>query len=223
MKGKITGFLIAVVLIAAIVAMPVLAAGITPFTDIEMWAKEYIETAYKYGFVNGVTETSFEPDAPMTRAMAITVLYRHAVKIFGVSPPVLEERELPFTDVNPEAYYYDAVVWAYGNELTNGTSETTFSPDEPLKRQDWVKLLYSETLYYLALDDSGIAVDFPHPDIPETFIDRGEVSYYAINAVRWAIGQQIMSGKSEFILDPQGAITRAEAIKMKFCNYGPQD
>ena len=223
MKRRIIRFLIAGVLIVAIAAVPVLAAGITPFTDIEMWAKEYIETAYKYGYVTGVTETRFEPDAPMTRAMAITVLYKHAQKILGDSPPIKDESEMPFTDVKPGSYYYDAVVWAYGSYITDGTSKTTFSPDEPLRRQDCAKFLYSEKNYYSGLDDSGLSVDFPHPEIPETFIDRDDVSYYAINSVRYALGQNIMSGKSEFILDPQGAMTRAEAIKMIFYNFKPQD
>ena len=92
------------------------------FTDISgHWAKDFICFATEQGLFQGVTDTTFVPDGAMSRAMAVTVLYRLAGE-----PEVTGETA--FTDVNEEAYYYRALLWASQNEIAKGMTGTAFAP-----------------------------------------------------------------------------------------------
>lgn len=99
------------------------------YYDAVLWA-------VKQGITNGTDETHFAPDLSCTRAQAVTFLWRAA----GCPEPV--SREMPFTDVQEDSYYYDAVLWAVENGITNGTSATTFGPDAKCTRAQIVTFLY---------------------------------------------------------------------------------
>ena len=112
-------------------------AAEAPFTDVaaDAYYAQAVAWAYASGITKGTSETEFSPDATVTRAQVVTLLYRYeqASATGGANQ---------FTDVAEGAYYYDAVLWANANNITNGTSATTFSPDSDCTRAQIVTFLY---------------------------------------------------------------------------------
>lgn len=114
------------------------AVGDNPFVDVPsgQWYSEAVLWAAERGLTNGVSETSFAPDQPCTRAQIVTFLYRIA------GEPVLPGSS-GFKDVsNPDAYYYRPVIWAVANDITYGTDDTHFSPDDYCTRAQAVTFIY---------------------------------------------------------------------------------
>ena len=109
-------------------------AGYTDVTEAN-WFYEAVTYVTEKGLVDGETETTFAPNASMTRADLVTALYRLAG-----SPEVTAEN--PFTDVAADAEYYNAVMWAYTNGVVGGITDTTYEPDSPLQRQQVATMLY---------------------------------------------------------------------------------
>ena len=108
------------------------------FTDVEEGAYYYdaMLWAVKNGITKGTTETTFSPFETVTRAQVVTFLYR------AENTPDVSDVEVSFTDVNEGAFYYDAMLWAVKNGITNGTTETTFSPNDGCSRGQIVTFLY---------------------------------------------------------------------------------
>jgi hypothetical protein len=109
-----------------------------PFTDVTMYGShEYymVAWAYENGITNGVSATSFNSSATLNRAMAVTMLWRAAGKPTSTAGT-------QFTDVSQGAYYYDAVAWAEENGITQGKTATTFAPDDPVTREEFISMLY---------------------------------------------------------------------------------
>ena len=92
--------------------------------------------AVEKGITNGTSATTFSPDEDCTRAQAVTFLWRAAGK------PAPTESKNPFTDVKESEYYYNAVLWAVEKGITNGTSKTTFAPDDTCTRAQTVTFLF---------------------------------------------------------------------------------
>ena len=116
---------------------PTAAAGENPFTDVEegTYYYEAVLWAVEKGITKGTSADEFSPDAIVTRAQAVTFLWRAAGE-----PTVTEES--PFTDVDEDAYYAEAVLWAAENGVTEGTTEETFSPENGCTRSQSVTFLY---------------------------------------------------------------------------------
>ena len=110
-----------------------------PFTDIQegKWYTKAVLWAVQNGITTGVTETSFKPDEPCTRGQIATFLYRYAG-----NPLLPTGTKHPFSDIPTGRFYWAPVVWAYGNGITTGTSNTTFSPDQTCTRGQIVTFLY---------------------------------------------------------------------------------
>ena len=109
---------------------------INPFTDVAEGDYFYkaVLWAYENGITKGTSDTEFSPNDTVTRGQTVTFLYRmKGEKTNG---------ENPFADVKAEDYYYDSVLWAYENEITSGTSDTTFSPNDNCLRGQIVTFLY---------------------------------------------------------------------------------
>lgn len=169
-----------------------------PFKDTTMhWGKYAILWAAKNGYVNGTERESFSPDDSMTRAMFATVLYRYEGKPSSGNA-------MGFNDIPSGAYYYEAVRWAAQSGIVNGTSTTTFNPDDSILRQDIAVMLYRYQKYKSRDTAAGSGLDFP---------DSNAVDEYAREAMAWAVGQGIISGKNGR-LDPKGLATRAEVVTM---------
>ena len=159
------------------------------------WYANAVNYVTLTGLMNG-TGDGFSPNLAINRGMMVTVLYRMAG-----SPEVTAEN--PFTDVPADTWYTDALIWASENDITAGTSDTTFSPTNSLTREQLATFFYR-------------FADFENPDPIEItgdltgFTDAGQVASYATDAMKWAIGEGLISGTTETTLSPKATATRAQ-------------
>ncbi len=172
--------------------------GISGFADVPsdkyyfdpvMWAVDKDITG---GCGNGL----FNPDGACTRAQAITFLWKAA------GSPAPAETENPFEDVAEDAYYRDAVLWAYENKVTSGTSAAKFSPDRVITRAQAVTFLYNSK-------------GSPEVEPADTFSDVPSGAYYE-KPVIWAVANKVTSGTSETTFSPDMDCTRAHIITFIF-------
>lgn len=168
------------------------------FSDVDAgkWYHEGVDFVLRHGLFGGVSADTFEPDAAMTEAMLVTVLYR------------LED--VPAPDGEPSAWYGYAAAWAADNHIIGGFCGAAFSPDEPLTREQTAVMLYRYAGYK--------GLDTAASDSLSAFADAGCVSGWARDAVRWAAAEGLMTGVGEDSLDPSGRTSRAQAavILMRF-------
>ncbi len=180
------------------------------FTDVTAGAWYYDAAVYASanGLMVGTSDTTFGPDVPMTRAMLVAVLYRLAG-----SPSV--SGKMPFTDVEADTWYTEAVLWAYQNGIVAGTSDTTFDPLSNITREQIVAIFSRYTAKF-APDKAKAATELTG------FEDGASVSDWAVNDMKWAVAQKIISGRADagkLYLQPQGNASRAEVatILMQYC------
>lgn len=155
------------------------------FYDAVLWAVEN-------GITTGTSRTRFSPYATCTRAQAVTFLWRAS------GSPTPKNSRMPFVDVSPNAYYYDAVLWALEKGITTGTSSTTFSPDAVIDRAQAVTFLYRANGAPSATEHTAFT------DVPQT-------AYYA-DAVKWAVDRGITTGTSATAFSPNASCTRAQIV-----------
>lgn len=165
-----------------------------PFADVSANSYYYnaVQWAVKNGTTGGTSATTFSPDAPCTRAQAVTFLWRAA------GSPAPSSTEMPFADVPADAYYYNAVLWAVENGITGGTSATTFSPDAPCSRGQIVAFLWRSK------QSPMVAAENP-------FMDVNAADYYH-NAVLWAAENGITGGTGANTFSPDAPCTRAQIV-----------
>jgi len=156
------------------------------YYDAVMWAAEE-------GITGGTSATTFSPNAVCTRAQVVTFLHR---MVASPEPAAIDN---PFTDVKANAYYYKPVMWAYGSEITGGTSATTFSPDSNCTRAQVVTFLWR-------CAGKPKAENAKNP-----FVDVKADSYY-YDAVLWAVEQGITGGTSATTFSPDNNCTRAQVV-----------
>ena len=182
---------------AAIDSIPTLAE-LMPFTDVkeDAWYYEAVLYAMQEGYFKGVTATTFAPESKLSRAMAVTVLYRMAGE-----PEVTGT--VTFTDVKEDAYYYQALVWAVENGITTGMDDTRFAPNANVTREQMVTFLYR----YAKTNGADVS---KQADLSQ-YRDVKQVSEYAEEAMAWAVGSGILQGMEQNLLAPRGTATRAQA------------
>ena len=168
--------------------------------DTTAWYHEALDFVLEYGYMNGVGEFKFEPNGLLTRAMMVTILYR----LDGEG----EYAAHPFTDVAKDTWYDEAVAWGYATGVVKGTSATTFSPDDYVTREQAATLLYRYA-EYCGEDVSAMGSLMG-------FEDAKQISSFARDAMRWAVGEGIVNGRSETVLEPLGTATRAEIAKILY-------
>ena len=157
------------------------------------WAGDAIAFVSSHELFQGTGEGSFSPNQPMNRAMLVTVLHRLESKPqAGVAAQ--------FADVAQGAYYTEAVAWASESGIVTGTG-AGFDPDAPISREQLATILYR----YMA--KQGVQAE--QGDL-SAFADGGAVSPWAQEAMGYAVGAGLMTGKEGGVLDPQGTATRAE-------------
>ncbi len=154
------------------------------FTPV-MWAAEN-------NITTGTSPTSFSPDASCTRAQTVTFLWRAA------GSPAPKTTDNPFSDVAKGSYYYDAVLWAIENGITNGVSDKLFAPDETVNRAQTVTFLYR-------------SAGKPEVSTVNPFVDVESGAYYA-NPVLWAANNGITTGTSAKTFDPDSHCTRGQIV-----------
>ena len=167
-----------------------------------------VQTQISLPFISAGANGPLHFEASLTRAMVVTILYR-----YDGSPAV--NGASPFADVAEGSWYADAVIWAEGNSIVNGTSETTFSPDSPITREQFAAIMFRYAAY------RGYSVS-ARADL-SAYTDAGSISAYAVEAMQWAVAEELISGVTATTLDPQGYTTRAQAaiILMRFAeNFG---
>ena len=174
------------------------AAAAARFTDVpvDAYYQSAVGWAVRHGVTSGVTETTFAPDAPCTRAQAVTFLWRAA------GSPEPQSSVNPFTDVKADAYYYNAVLWAIEQGITKGTSDTTFSPDATCTRAQIVTFLWRS--------QASPAAGAVNP-----FADVAGNAYYA-EAVKWAVLEGVTSGTTAATFSPNDHCTRAQIVTFLF-------
>ncbi len=179
-----------------------------PFTDVVAGTWYYGAAAYAYnnGLFAGMTPTTFAPNATMTRAMLVSVLWRLA----GAPAPKAPNT---FVDVPDGAWYTDAVTWAAENGVVSGIGGSRFDPSGFVTREQTAEILYNYA-HSKGYDVSARA------DLT-VFPDAGSVSGWAEKALSWANAAGLINGTvrdGQTILDPQGSASRAQ-VAMILMNY----
>lgn len=167
-----------------------------PFTDVSTsdWFYSDVMFVYENGLFSGTDSRSFSPNASMTRAMLVTVLYRLEGEPAGTGSS-------SFSDVCSGSYYEKAVAWAAANGIVTGTGSTSFSPDAKVTREQLAAILYRYAQYKKLDTDAGAKLD--------SFSDAGNVSGYASEALSWAVSEGLINGASGRLM-PKGDATRAQ-------------
>ena len=184
--------------------------GLHDVAGPDYWAHKGIDYCVRNRLMSGVGADTFSPDTACTRAQIVKILYNRSSNQADYS-----YYYLPFTDVAPGAWYYNAVAWAYYNDVTSGTSATTFTPNAAITRQQLVTFLYRYTVKY-APEFTGNAAPI------SAFPDAGSVANWAYAAMSWAVGNGLIKGNAHNgldYLDPNGSATRAQTatIIMRYC------
>lgn len=170
------------------------------FVDVppSAWFYDYVTKVVEAGLFNGVSDTAFEPEEPLSRAMLCTVLWR----IHGSPAPTTQA---PFADVAEGQWFTDAIDWAYETGVVNGVSDTAFEPEENITREDLTTMLYRYAAF-AQMDTSGRSeLSFP---------DSSALYDYAVEPMQWAVSRKIINGSDDGRLYPKGEATRAECAKM---------
>ena len=167
-----------------------------PFTDVSTsdWFYDDVAFVYENGLFSGTDSRSFSPNASMTRAMLVTVLYRLE------GEPTVTGRS-SFTDVRSGAYYEKAVIWAAANGIVTGTDSTSFSPDAKVTREQLAAILFRYAQYRKLDTDASAKLN--------SFTDADSVSAYASEALGWAVSEGLINGASGKLM-PKGDATRAQ-------------
>ena len=172
------------------------------FTDVNPstsnWTHKPIDYVLNHKYMQGLSETSFDPNGVISRAMVVQVLYA----MDGKPAP---GASAGFGDVAAGRWFTNAVNWAANNQIVSGYSKTSFRPEEPVSRQQLVTIVYRYA-QYKRYDStaSGIIADFE---------DAASLSDYAVIPMKWAIGHKIISGlrtEGHVQLAPKGTATRAQ-------------
>ena len=165
------------------------------------WAEDTINQVTDKGLMKGTADRTFSPDVTLSRAMFVTMLWR----LDGEPAAGADESAGgQFKDVEEGSWYEEAVTWGVSNHIVNGTTDTTFSPNDSLTREQMATFLYRYTKY------KGGSMSAPM--IPaDLFDDLDQISDYAGDSMPWAIAEGLINGVSGKKLAPKGTATRAQA------------
>ena len=212
MTGKLLSLLLAVLMLTALMPLSALAAEL-PFTDMpqDAWYYPVVREAYEKGITNGVTRTTFEPDATVTREQFLVMLFRAAdVRLDWIHQVVSDPSDMffsamGFADVAKGAWYTDAVYAAWVMEVTNGVDAAHFGVGQPITREQMATLAerFMEVRFHVALK----AAEHPAP----AFSDANQISSWAKDAAEAMRVSGVMQGDEQQRFCPQSNATRAEA------------
>ena len=201
MRKKMLSILLACAMLVALV-IPASAASVSQFTDVNpgAWYYQAVDYVVKNGLFVGTSDTTFSPNANMTRGMFVTVLGRLA------KADASKYTGSRFKDVDARQYYAPYVEWAATYGIVNGMTTTTFAPNSSITREQIAAILYrfagktgNDTTYTA--------------DAYNTFADKNSVSDYAAESVKWATSNKIINGDAGKI-KPKNTATRAEIAQM---------
>ena len=172
-----------------------------PFTDVSEkdWFYNDAMFVYKNGLMLGTSKTLFGPHGTVTRGMMATILWR-------MEGSLAPKGENSFTDVEAGRWYADAITWTAENGIFAGYSKDKFGPDDPITREQLT------AIFYRYADYKGYKLTVT--ENLDKFEDADKITDYAKMVMQWAVGNGLIKGKSENLLDPQGTATRAEISAM---------
>ena len=172
-------------------ARPAAPVGL-PFADVSGsdWFYNDVRYVYEKGIMDGTGADRFSPNAPLTRAMIVTILYRMAG-----SPSVSGSSD--FTDVAAGKWFAKAVAWAAANGIVS-----LFGPNDPVTREQLAAILYRYAVY------GGMTAVTLEENLG-SFADTAQLSAYAIQAMNWAVGQGLINGSGSNLV-PKAQATRAQ-------------
>lgn len=156
-----------------------------PYTDYVLWA----------GYMQGYSNTVFKPEDTLSRAMLAQILYNME------GQPAVSGKD-SFTDTGDNNWYTKAITWASQNGIVNGYGDGLFGPEDPVTREQMV------TMFYRYAKAKGY--DLTEGSLAG-FTDGGQVSEFAQNAMKWAVGKGLIIGTGNDMLEPRGQSNRAEA------------
>lgn len=191
---------------AMILTLSILFVSVLPqnafaanFSDVaeNSWYAESVDYVTEKGLMVGVSDSAFDPDGKLTRAMFITILHR-------LEGEPESETDPQFTDITNGDWFYAAVLWGYENGIISGTSEDSFSPYDPLTREQLAAILNRYAAF------KGENVENDDETEAESFSDWNETSAWAKASLAWAYNEGIITGISSTELDPKGVVTRAQ-------------
>ena len=223
-SGKLLSLVLAVLMFASVLPLSALAAFGLPFKDVprDAWYYPVVKEAYEKGITNGTSQTTFEPNATVTREMFLVMLFRAAdvrLDVFHTMFPKWEEeviRKSYFSDVRKDAWYAETVCLAKEMGVTNGVEGVRFEGDEPvaqarfgvgepITREQMATFAarFMDVRKHVALKDAKNPV--------KAFADADQVSDWAKDAVEAMRVSGVMQGDAQQRLHPQDHATRAEA------------
>lgn len=173
------------------------------FSDVNVtdWFFEDVMYVCNEGLMNGISDSKFGPSGKMTRGMLVTVLYR-----MDGSPKITQSQRNPFVDVSNE-YFADAVAWGKANGIVTGVTEKEFRPNANVTREQAITIFYR-----YCVDYCGNKVN--KTEKLSRFADAKKVSGYAVEPMKWAVAEGLISGSSEgkkVYLNPTGELIRCQA------------
>ena len=181
--------------------------NVLPFRDVDVddWFYDAVVYAYENGLMAGTGEATFSPSGTTTRGQIVTILWRLAG-----SPQV--DYLMDFSDVDPAAWYGEAVRWASSLGIASGYGDGRFGPDDPITREQLAVMLY-QYAWNMGYDLTGGGMAL------REYGNYDRISGWALEALDWAVNAGIISGTGDSALSPQGRATRAQTAVMlqKFC------
>ena len=180
-----------------------------PFRDVpeNAWYADAAAYVYRHGLMAGTSATTFAPEVTTSRAMIVTILWRLAG-----SPQV--DYLMEYSDVDPTAYYGEAIRWATSEGIVGGYGGGVFGPDDPITREQLATMLWRYAQH------EGYDVGVGEDTNILSYTDAFDVAEYAIPAMQWACGSGVINGTGDgSTLSPQGEATRAQVAVMlqRFC------
>ena len=173
-----------------------------PFRDVDVddWFYDAVVYAYENGLMSGTGETTFSPSGTTTRGQIVTILWRLAG-----SPQV--NYLMDFSDVDPAAWYDEAVRWASSLRIASGYGDGRFGPDDPITREQLAVMLY-QYAWNMGYDLTGGGMAL------REYGNYDRISGWALEALDWAVNAGIISGTGDSALSPQGRATCAQTAVM---------
>lgn len=175
------------------------------FSDVKKsnWFYEDVKYVQENNLMTGTGESEFSPSSATTRGMIVTILWRVEGK------PEISGKD--FEDVSSDAWYSKAVAWASSNQIVSGYSETTFGPNDTATREQLATIMYRYASYKKC--------DLSKKAELNKYEDKDDISYYAVESIKWANANGIISGTSETIISPKDDVQRCQvaAILKRFC------
>lgn len=209
-KRVFSAALACVLLVSATVSLNASAANVSDMTDIPSgsWYESAVQYCLNNNYMNGESETKFNPNGTVSRAQMVQVLYNLE------GQPGYTSGHTPFEDITPGSWYYNAVRWSEENGIASGTSATTFKPNAPVTREQVATFFANYAKF--KNNYSGAQSDL------SKYSDQNKISAWAKENISWAVNYGLMSGTSETTLDPQGTCIRAQLAQF-IKNYFKDD